>query len=158
MDYLAFLDTEHEAMTLKKSFSYRLGKNRKFLYCIKSYPIQELLVDPEGRMICDFTEECNKIELQIKEEKLQYQRMQEKLSELKEEKRRLDEKEAQHLEAYRRAREQEEKDCLDGRKTIEQSELLGLNPAILEKCKKMIEEGNAHLVSKKYYEAIMKHQ
>jgi competence CoiA-like predicted nuclease len=158
MGYLAFLDTEQEAMTLKKSFGYRLGKNRKFLYCIKSYPIQELLVDPEGRIICNFMEECNKIELQIKEEKLQYQRMQEKLTERKEEKRRLDEKEAQRLEAYRRAKEQEEKDCLGDRKTIEQSELLGLNPIILEKCKKMIEEGNAHLVSKKYYDAIMKHQ
>jgi hypothetical protein len=84
--------------------------------------------------------------------------MQEKIAERKEEKRRLEEKEAQRLEAYRRAKEQEEKDCLGDCKTIEQSERIGLNPIILEKCKKMMEEGNAHLVSKKYYDAIMNHQ
>ena len=30
-----------------------------------------------------------------------------------------------------------------------------LNPKLLDKCKQMIAEGNAHLVSKKYYDAIM---
>jgi hypothetical protein len=30
-----------------------------------------------------------------------------------------------------------------------------LDPVILEKCRKLIAEGNAHLVSRKYYDAII---
>ncbi len=174
MGFLAFLDAEHETLTLKRSFGYRLGKDRKFLYCIKSYSIKELMIDTQGKIICDFMEECNKIELNIKEEKLRYQKTQEKLRELKEEKLRLEERENERLEAYHRAKKKEEKEqeekeqeekeqeeiekrTVNENRTVKENQIdiMELNPVILEKCKKMIEEGNAHLVSKKYYNAIM---
>ncbi|MDF2944891.1 MAG: Competence protein-like protein [Herbinix sp.] len=143
LGYLAFLDSKKECLTLKKSFGYRIGKDRKFLYCIKTYPIKELKLDAEGQMICDFTEECNKIEVQIKEEKLRYQIRQQRLSELEEDRLKLEAKEQQRLEAYRKD---------------QQIMQVGLNPALYEKCIRMIEEGNSHLVSKKYYDAIRSNQ
>jgi hypothetical protein len=39
--------------------------------------------------------------------------------------------------------------------SVEETALSDLNPVILEKCRRMIEGGNAHLVSKKYYDAII---
>ncbi|MHB8127520.1 MAG: competence protein CoiA family protein [Mobilitalea sp.] len=165
MGYIAFLDTEQERLTLKKSFGYRLGKDRKFLYCNKSYPIKEALLNSEGQFMCDFTEECSKIELQIIEEKLQFQRMQERAMERKEEQLRLEAIEKDRLETYRLQAYRSEE--INDAKLIEQKakaasilskqeiEKMGLNPAIFEKCKTMIEEGNANLVSKKYYDAIM---
>jgi competence protein CoiA len=165
MGYLAFLDSKKESLTLKKSFSYRLGKDRKFRYCNKTYLIKEICLDVEGQMICDFTEECNKIDLQIKEEKLHYRKRMQTLQELAEEKLMLEAKDQERLEAYRRAKEQEAKqECnsMDKPKEMNAPKLtqqqliqMDLNPTIYEKCKKMIEEGNAHLVSKKYYDAIM---
>ena len=169
MDYLAFLNTDTEKLTLKKSFSYRLGKDRKFKYLTKSYSIKELLINQEGRMICDFSIGCEIIEQQIKEEKLSYQKRQNQLQELREQNQRLEEQEAERLEAYRRLKEQEEKAKLGAFQEViepaenEHSEVnhinnepsIELNPILLEKCKKMIESGNAHLVSKKYYDAIM---
>jgi competence CoiA-like predicted nuclease len=77
MGCLIFLDTDRETMTLKRSFGYRLGNERKFAYCIKTYPIRELTLDKQGQMLCDFTLECSKLELQIQEEKLQFQKRQE---------------------------------------------------------------------------------
>lgn len=107
MGYLAFLDADQECITLKKSFGYRIGKERRFSYCTKSYSIRELKLSAQGQMLCDFTEQCEKLQRHIDEEKQRYENRQ------------------------------------------------GLHPAILKKCRRMIEEGNAHLVSKKYYDAIM---
>jgi competence CoiA-like predicted nuclease len=152
MGYLAFLDTDKERLTLKKSFGYRLGNERRFKYFDKAYPIKELVLDREGSMVCDFTKECNKMDNQIKEEKVCYKKRQEKLKELREENLRQQEIEAQRQEAYRRVKEQEEKELLDINYIAKE---MGLNPVLLEKCSKMIKEGNAHLVSKKYYDAIM---
>lgn len=140
MGYLFFLDTEQEKVTLKKRFSYRIGSERKFNYCIQSYSIKELKLDEDAGMICEFTKECSYIDKLIQEEKQQYQKRQIQLKALREEQLRLEEKHLQQQEAYRKAKEQE---------------LQSLNPVILEKCRKMIAEGNAHLVSKKYYDAIM---
>lgn len=151
MGYLAFLDTKKESLTLKKSYGYRMGRERKFLYCIQTYPIQELILGRTGQMICDFSDRCQKVELQIKEEKLRYQKMQDKLQELKDEKVRLESKEQERMETYHRTKELELQK--DRRKVP--IDALGLNPALLEKCRRMIEEGDAHLVSKKYYDAIM---
>lgn len=143
MGYLAFLDTDKECITLKKSFGYRLGKVRKFQYCVKSYPISELMLHIDGKMICDFDDLCSDTEKRIMEEKTSYEKQQEQLRIFMEENLRHQEKEAIRLEAYRVRKEQEEKPRS------------GLNPEILERCRKMMEEGNAHLVSKKYYDAIM---
>ena len=120
--YLIFLEAAIERITLKKSFGYRLGNERSFRYCCKSYPIQEIAFSEEGSVICDFTSVCDDIERQIQDEKIQYIRRKEQMKRLQEE------------------------------------SLQGLNPIILEKCRKMIEEGNGHLVSKKYYEAIIGNQ
>lgn len=139
MGYLIFMDTEGEKLTLKKCFSYRLGNERKFAYCIQLYPIRDLTIGTDGQMICEFTEECNRIENRIQEEKQQHQRRQEQLKQLQEERQRLEEQDLERQEAYRRKKELES---------------LNLNPIILEKCRQMIAEGNAHLVSKKYLDAI----
>lgn len=190
MGYLIFLDAEHERVTLKKSFSYRLGNARKFAYCIQTYPIKELKLDEEAMMVCDFSKECSRIEKQIQEEKLQHQRRQEQIKALREEQLRLEEKHQLQQEAYRRIKMLEERDLKErvseDREKIDAtsiekdsefkesfmkhndevvlemslqnskiSEIPGLNPIILEKCRQMIAEGNAHLVSKKYYDAIM---
>ncbi len=153
MGYLIFIDVTQESMTLKKSFSYRLGNERRFLSCKKSYPVKELLIDQDGYFLCDFSEECAKLEHQIKEEKNRYQVKQERLKKLREEQIRHQEIEAQNMKLYRRTQElkanEEAKGLLPA--TVD------LNEALLEKCKRMIEEGNGYLVSKKYYDAIMNH-
>jgi len=111
MEYCAFLDVDKESFVLKKSFGYRIGEVRKFSYCRIIYRIKDLLIGKDGHFICDFLDECMKIE--------------KKIQEIKE----------QHLITHKK-------------------EHYNLNPVLLEKCKKMIEEGNGHLVSKKYYDAI----
>jgi competence CoiA-like predicted nuclease len=198
MGYLVFLDTDRESITLKKSFGYRLDNERRFRYCVKDYPIRDLLLDAEGRMMCDFSEECDRLEKQIVQEKQQYQRRQEQLKNLREERLRQEEKDRERQEAYRRMKEQEEKesrkeqDNRAGKESKEEREsreacrltrlqeksgpaeglktgqakiegenavkagMPALDPTLLEKCRKLIAEGNAHLVSKKYYDAIMR--
>ncbi|MBB2182540.1 hypothetical protein H0486_06600 [Lachnospiraceae bacterium MD1] len=180
MGYLVFLDVEKEQLTLKKSFGYRLGNERKFKYCEKTYPLRELTVSKDGQMVCDFSEECMKVEAWIRNEKQQYTQRKERLRLLQEEKQRLEAAEQQRLEEYRRRRLEEENQdkysTKDGRNDdqngvrIEESyvvqafkpdnkeerdyiESLGLNYSIYQKCKQMIKEGNAHLVAKKYYDA-----
>ncbi len=145
MGYLIFLDTDHEIVTLKKSFGYRIGNTRKFLHCSKIYPVRDLILDLDGRMICDFTQECEKLEAKIQEEKHQYNRRQEQLKQLQEEKLQLEEEHRRRQEAYHLSKSREESTAATD-----------LNPVILERCRQMIAEGNGHLVSKKYYDAIMK--
>lgn len=134
MGYLVFLNTDKETVTLKKCFGYRLGKERRFKFCIKSYQVKDLLLTDDGRLICDFFDWCRKTEKEIDQEKLELKKQQEQLIRLREENLRYEEREARRLEAYK---------------------AVNLNPALLEKCRSMIAEGNAELVSKKYYDAIM---
>lgn len=191
MGYLIYLDAERERLTLKKSFSYRLGRERRFSYCIQTYLVKDVLLNEEGQMICEFQEECSRIENQIQEEKIRFRKRQEQLKELREDKLRMEENYYIQQEAYHRIMEQEAKANIEqrepirteksydtkleqeeqqadgkrgelhkssgGNKTIEQVDIsgYGLNPIILEKCRNMIAEGNAHLVAKKYYDAIM---
>ncbi|HKM00033.1 MAG TPA: competence protein CoiA family protein [Mobilitalea sp.] len=115
MGYVALLDSKKELLILKKSFSYRIGKIRKFKNCKRTYPIKELMLEDNGQMICDFGEECSRIKTSIDEEKERYRIEQDKLRKMNE-----------------------------------------LDPVLMEKCRRMIEEGNAHLVSRRYYDAIMK--
>jgi competence CoiA-like predicted nuclease len=171
--YLAFLDTENELLILTKSFGYRIGAARKFLICKKTYPIKELLLTIEGQIRCDFDEECKKTEQQIQKEKEEEQMLQKRIKEQKEEYERRLIIENERMSNYRKSMqlrqenlhipetgedyEKSEKDTgnLPGvRKQVSDD----LNPVLLEKCRKMIEEGNAHLVSRKYYEAIMGEQ
>jgi competence protein CoiA len=150
MGYLAFLDAGEESLTLKKSFGYRLGKDRKFAYCNKTYAIKELLLNSDGQMICDFTEECYRLERMLQEEKENYRRTQERNRVLKDHYLEMEAREQERMEQYlQRVKQDEQMEHND------KSILQGLDPAILEKCRKMIEEGNGHLVSKKYYDAIM---
>lgn len=134
------MDTEKEVLVLRKSFSYRLGKERKFRLYDKSYPVSELSIDENGQMLCDFTQLCAGIENEIAEEKRQYQLRQDRLKEMNEQA--LQERERRSLQIQ----EQKSDPCC------------GLNPVLLDKCRRMIAEGNGYLVSKKYYEAIMREQ
>lgn len=154
MGYLIFLDPDKERITLKRSFSYRLGNSRKFTYCIQTYQVKDLTIDEEGQMVGDFTKECCEIENQIIEEKKQYQRRQEQLKQLREERLRLEERELERQEAYRRSKEQEVKEQ-EAKHQNTNLTFSDLNPVVLEKCRQMIAEGNAHLVSKKYLAAIL---
>ncbi len=174
MGYLVFLDTEKEQLILKRSFGYRLGKERHFKHCKKAYPIRELSMDTTGKMLCDFEALCDRIEDQIEEEKLKYECIQDKLQKLREEKLRLEREEQLHMEAYRRQQEsslmgrvndggQEEPQALmpemrDSMRLVKHRDeeilALGLNISLYHKCFAMIEQGDGHLVAKKYYDLI----
>ncbi len=157
MGYVVLLDTERERLILKKSISYRIGKQRKFKLCRKSYPIRELTLMSDGWMDCDFREECEKLNLSIEEERQQYQREQEIKSKLKEQYREERDKQLRLEEQYR-LEQKYKMDEMRGQYLPEMgktSQIDGLDPKLLEKCRKLIEEGNGHLVSKKYYDAIM---
>ena len=143
---LIFLDAEKETITLKKCFGYRMGKERRFQYCIRTYPVRELTITLQGQITCDFDRECTVVEQAIQEEKQQFQREQDWKKQLREAKERQDIKEAERLTAYRRQQEQE---------TQERILALGLNPELYKKCVKLMEEGNAGLVAKKYMDAIL---
>ncbi len=175
MGYLVFLDTENEQLIMKRSFGYRLGKERHFKHCKKTYPIRELTMDITGKMLCDFEALCDRMEHQIEEEKLKYVRIQDKLQTLREEKLRLEQEEQLRMEEYRR----QQVDNLMGssndagheeprapipevrasRKLVkhrdEEIMALGLNISLYHKCFAMIEQGDGHLVAKKYYDLIM---
>lgn len=173
MGYLAFLDTKKELLTLKRSFGYRLGRERHFKDCIKAYPIHDISMNSAGRMLCDFDGLCNEVERQIIEEKLKYERTQDQLQQLREEKLRLEQEELMRMEAYRELqsrslsgravdREQEELHHHSVKEStitlIERSDedilALGLNITLYRKCITMIEQGDGHLVAKKYYDLI----
>jgi competence CoiA-like predicted nuclease len=174
MGMLAFLDIEKEQLILKRSFGYRLGKERHFKYCIKAYPIRELSMDNTGRMLCDFDILCNTMEQQIEEEKIKYDREQENLRKLREEKLRLEQEEQMRMDAYRR---QQTSNLMGTSNVADQGEArtlipevrasmklikhndeeilaLGLNISLYHKCVTMIEHGDGHLVAKKYYDLI----
>ncbi len=166
MGYLAFLDTGNEVLTLKKGFSYRLGKERHFKYQQQSYPIKELMLDIHGRMICDFTAKCLELERQIDEEKQRYQKRSAQLRQLQEEKQILEHREREQMEAYTRLQEQKGRenttDHVPVKRETKSSGLsreellkLGLNPDLYAKCIAMIERGDGHLVAKKYFDIIM---
>lgn len=169
MGYLIFLDTHKDTLILMKSFSYRLGKDRKFLYCIKTYHWKEIYLNPEGLISCDFWDSCKEIELQIIKEKEFYEKRKEEQNRLKEIYFNMREAENDRMESYRKSEQERnsrneanpsdvllQEDTIHIENHLSEQELnLGLNTMILEKCRKMIEEGNAHLVSKKYYNAIM---
>jgi len=157
MGYLIYLDTKEETLTLKKSFGYRLGNSRKFQYLTKTYPICELTIRSDGQMSGSFTQECERVEQQIMEEKLQYQRRLEQLKRLREEQLRHEEEDRRRQEEYRRTKERE-KNREEHSYAEQHPKFQDLNPALLEKCRRMIEEGNGNLVSKKYYDAIMEQQ
>ena len=148
--YLAFLDTKKEVLTLKRSISYRLGSRRKFKDCVRSYPIADLKLAEDGRILCDFDETCDKIEEEIRQEKDRYKVRQDKLRALQEEKLKLEEQEKARMEAYHRAQVLEKAKQL----TAAQILAMGLNPTIFHKCIGMIEEGNGHLVADKYFNKI----
>lgn len=155
MGYLIFLDSIAETITLKRSFSYRLGRDRKFKFCTKTYPIKEISMDFEGRIDCDFWKSCENTELQIMKEKEQYEKLRKQKNRLRDFYEAMQQKEKDEMENYRRIEQEksrsEPKENFSAMKTAQ-----GLDPVIYERCRKMIEEGNAHLVSKKYYNAIMK--
>lgn len=169
MDYLVFLDTDKETIVLKKSFSYRLGKERKFAFCEEVYSMKDLVLDSSGQMVCDFTQGLKKTELKIQEEKEHFLKFQKNVRELKEQQQRLEMHEQERMEQFRRLKEQErmeqfrrlkEQERMEQFRRLKEQESNGgievsnLDLGLLEKCRRMIEEGNAHLVSKKYYDAI----
>lgn len=155
MGYLIFLDAKAETITLKRSFSYRLGKDRKFKFCTKTYPIKEIFMDFEGRICCAFWEDCENIEIQITREKEQYEKIREQKNKLRGFYEEMQQKEKDGMENYRKIEQEKSKSKQrENSSTIKVAQ--SLDPVIYEKCKKMIEEGNAQLVSKKYYDAIMK--
>ncbi len=147
---LAFLDPGEETLTLKRSIGYRLGKERKFKYCVKSYKMAEVMLSDQGRFLCDFDEECHKIEAEAEQEKHLYQVRQDNLRRLQEERIQLEEQERKRMEAYHK------KQILEKAKKLTEAQILAmeLNPALFYKCVSMIEEGNGHLVAKKYYDKI----
>ena len=157
MGYLAFLDTSKEELTLKRSYSFRLGRERQFRYCCRSYPIREVMMDEKGAFTCDFPELCNKLEQQIAKEKRKYQRTLDTLKQLREDRLRPEEEEQRRMEDYRRNQEEGQPfpRSIPVRRGEEEILELGLSPTIYEKCIRMIEQGEGHLVAKKYYDIIM---
>ncbi len=174
MGYLAFLDTKKEQLILKRGYGYRLGKERRFKYCIKAYPIRELSMNTAGRIMCDFDDLCSKTEEQLKEEKESYERRLDRLRQLRWEKQRLEQEEQLRMEAYRRQEESRHMDRMDSmlqgdpqvgspeerppvtimNRSDEEILALGLNIALYHKCAAMIEQGDGDLVAEKYYNLI----
>jgi competence protein CoiA len=68
-----FLDAGNEEILLKRNFDYKVGSLRRVKFCQKIYSLKEILIDSKGAFVCDFMEECNKLELSIKEEKDRYE-------------------------------------------------------------------------------------
>ncbi len=75
MGLCVFLDVWNEKMLLKRSFDYKVGSLRKVRFYQKFYSLEDILVDSNGVLLCDFLEECEKIDLSITEEKNQYEQM-----------------------------------------------------------------------------------
>jgi hypothetical protein len=120
-----YLDTKSETILLKKRFDYRIGAERKIKYCKKVYPIQELTIKTDGSFLCDFYEECHKIEQGIQQSKNDYdQRLKEKRNQKKE------------LENWLIANRTE------------------IRPDILQKAMECLQRGEGYLVSKKYLDYI----
>nr|WP_243456519.1 competence protein CoiA family protein [Mobilitalea sibirica] len=147
MGYLVFLDSHKEKLTLKKSYSYRLGQMRRFINCTRTYSIIELTLNSNYSWNCDFEAECHKAEFLIQKEKEKYQKEKDNLQREKERYLREQKKQERDMEQYHRDMTAKNREKVKGYQD--------LNPILLEKCKAMIREGNAHLVSKKYYDAIM---
>ncbi len=184
MGYLAFLDTDKETLTFKKSISYRLSTERKFQCVEKTYPIREIEFDWSGMPKGSFAEECIKLSRTIEQEKLSYQKRQDQLNNLQKERRQLEKTEQERMLAYRKKIEQEEREAYrlrmelseteayhkkpelsevdsqndDQYNTISEEELIvmGLNPSLYRKCLAMVREGNSLLVADKYLEVIMR--
>lgn len=145
MGYLIFLDVQKESISLKKCFGYRIGRERYFKFLEKAYQVKELKFDKEGQMLCDFFSACEQAEWQIREEIRQYDERKQLLQSLKNEQQRLRERDKKRLEEYRSSMKM----------PVKQADKPVLDPVILEKCRKLISEGNSHLVSKKYYDALI---
>ncbi len=170
MGYLAFLDVDKEALILKKSISYRLGKERKFQSTLKTYPVRVIEIDWNGMPKGSFAKECDKLSQSIEREKEGYQKAQNQLRSFQLERLRLEESEQERMEAYRSRMEQKEKDVYNSEPEPKKAEdrnndqydipsdeelvAMGLNPSLYKKCLTMIKEGNSELVSAKYLEAI----
>lgn len=67
-----FLDAKNEKVVLKKSFDYRLGKQRIIKYYEKAYDLEGLIINKDGTFDCDFQEECIRILEDIQERKKAY--------------------------------------------------------------------------------------
>ncbi|MFT4146125.1 MAG: competence protein CoiA family protein [Mobilitalea sp.] len=120
-----YLDTRNETILLKKRFDYRIGAQRKIKYCKKTYPIQELVLKPDGSFVCDFYEECHKIEQEIQQSKNDYdQKLREKRSQNK------------AMEIWLNANRTE------------------IRPDILQNAIECLKRGEGELVSKKYLDYI----
>lgn len=150
MGYLAFLDTEREALNFKKSISYRLGKERRFQSIDRTYPVRETEIDWNGMPKGSFDEECIKLAQAIEREKVSYQKSQDQLKAFREERTRLEESERERMEAYRKRMERGQSDEPSEEELI----AMGLNPSLYRKCLAMVREGNSQLVAAKYLEVI----
>lgn len=75
MGLCGFLDAWDEVILLKRSFDYKVGSQRKVRFIKKLYHLEDMKLDCKGAFVCDFLEECTKIELSITEEKKQYEQM-----------------------------------------------------------------------------------
>lgn len=123
-----FLNVWNEKMVFKKSFEYRLGKQRKVRYCEKEFPIEGLILNDAGIFECDFYNECSKIEQVIKESKDAY------------------------YENIKR-----EKIKYNRQISVSSTEDKSIRPDILNNAIKCLERGEGYLVSKKYLDYIREH-
>ncbi len=71
--FCVYLDSLNDKILLKRSFDYKLGSLRKVRFCQRSYSLDDITIDSKGTFICDFSDECNKIELLLNEEKNLYE-------------------------------------------------------------------------------------
>ena len=119
ISYCAFIDVWEEKILLKKRFDNIVGKRRDIRSCQMEYPIKDITIDKNGFFICDFEQECNKIEKLIQEEQVKYELINNR----------------------------------DNRISMSNE---GIRQDILKAAIECVARGEAHLVSKKYLDFILK--
>lgn len=72
MGYCIFINVWKESIILKKIFDYTVGGIRNLYFCEKEYRLADIYLQDDYTFGCDFYEECQKFEEQIKEEKNKY--------------------------------------------------------------------------------------
>lgn len=72
MGYCIFINVWKESIILKKIFDYTVGGVRNLYFCEKEYRLADICLQDDYTFECDFYEECQKFEEQIKEEKNKY--------------------------------------------------------------------------------------
>lgn len=127
--YCIYLDSINEKFLLKKHFVFTLGNQRKIRICERLYTYEDIKINKEGTLLCDFEENCKKTELSIQEILNAHSHNHQRLN-------------------Y----------SMNNSNKLNQVRLNEIRPDILRSALRMIKRGEGHLVSEKYMDYIKKNK